>query len=331
MDITVVGSGGWGTALAILLNGNGHNVTIWSFAQSEIDYIRENHENALLKGVTVPEEIQLTTDISCVSGKKLVVSATPSFAVRSTAKLMAPYLDRDAIIVSVTKGIERDTSLRMTEIIAEVTGNTVAALSGPTHAEEVGRKIPTGCVVACPDRAVAEKVQDIFMCDRFRVYICDDIAGVELGAALKNIYALIAGILDGAGCGDNTKALMMTRGLTESARLGVAMGGRKETFAGLSGVGDLIVTCCSMHSRNHRCGILIGQGKDVQTAMKEVGAVVEGYYASASAHQLAEKYGIEMPIAEAAYHALYEGGTVSDAIGGLMRRAPRHETESSWL
>ena len=331
MDIAVVGSGGWGTALAILLHSNGHKVTIWSFAQSEIDYIREHHENALLKGVTIPEGIDLTTDISVVCGKPLVVSAVPSFAVRSTAAAMAPHLDKETVIVSVTKGIERDTSKRMTEIIAEVTGNPVVALSGPTHAEEVGRGIPTGCVVACPDQKIAEMVQDVFMCDRFRVYASPDIVGVELGAALKNIYALIAGVLDGAGCGDNTKALMMTRGLTESARLGVALGGQKETFAGLSGVGDLIVTCCSMHSRNHRCGILIGQGMNPQDAMKEVGAVVEGYYASASAHQLAEKCGIEMPIAEAAYQALYGDVGVEATISKLMRRNRRHETEESWI
>lgn len=331
MDITVVGSGGWGTALAVLLHNNGHHVTIWSYAQSELDYIQEHHENALLKGVFIPPEIALTTDISAVKGKPLVVSAVPSFAVRSTAEAMAPHLDEDTVIVSVTKGIERDTSRRMSEIIREVTGRTVAVLSGPTHAEEVGRRLPTGCVVACEDRAVAARVQDVFMCDVFRVYISPDIVGVELGAAFKNIYALIAGVLEGAGCGDNTKALMMTRGLTECARLGVALGAQKETFAGLSGVGDLIVTCCSMHSRNHRCGILIGQGHSAQEAMKEVGAVVEGYYASASAHDLSRKFGIEMPIADAAYEVLYGSGNVQDAINRLMRRDPRLETEKSWL
>lgn len=331
MNITVVGSGGWGTALAILLHKNGHNVTIWSFAQSEIDYINEHHENALLKGIHVPEEIALTTDISCVKGKPLVVSAVPSFAVRSTAKAMAPHLDPDTVIVSVTKGVERDTSLRMSQIIAEETGNTVAVLSGPTHAEEVGRGVPTGCVVACKEKTVAEMVQKAFISDAFRVYAGNDIVGAELGAALKNIYALIAGVLTGAGLGDNTKALMMTRGLTESARLGVALGAQKETFAGLSGVGDLIVTCTSMHSRNNRCGILIGQGKSPEEAMKEIGAVVEGYYASASAHYLAEKMGIEMPIAEAAYRVLYERANVQDTIADLMRRDPSTEVDITWL
>lgn len=331
MNITVVGSGGWGTALALLLHKNGHHVTIWSFSQSEIDYIHQHHENALLKGIPIPEDIALTSDISAVSESPLVVSAVPSFAVRSTAQAMAPHLRENAVIVSVTKGIERDTSKRMSEILTEETAHTVAVLSGPTHAEEVGRGIPTGCVVVCPDKAVAEQVQGVFMSDVFRVYAGRDIVGAELGAALKNIYALIAGVLEGAGCGDNTKALMMTRGLTESARLGVALGAEKETFAGLSGVGDLIVTCCSMHSRNHRCGILIGQGKNVQEAMKEVGAVVEGYYATASAHQLAAKHGIEMPIADAAYQVLYGDGDVQSAIAQLMARDRRHEVDETWL
>lgn len=331
MNITVVGSGGWGTALAILLHNNGHQVTIWSFAQSELDYIREHHENALLKGIVIPEGIGLTTDISAVAGKDIVVSAVPSFAVRQTAEKMKPYLTQESVVVSVTKGIERDTAKRMSQILSEVTDATVAVLSGPTHAEEVGRGIPTGCVVACPDRAVAEKVQDAFMSPAFRVYASPDIVGVELGAALKNIYALISGVLTGAGCGDNTRALMMTRGLTESARLGVALGAQRETFAGLSGVGDLIVTCCSMHSRNNRCGILIGQGKKPDEAMKEVGAVVEGYYAAASAHDLAKKTGIEMPIAEAAYQALYEGLSVEDAIRHLMGRERGFEIEENWL
>ncbi len=331
MNIAVVGSGGWGTALAILLHNNGHQVAMWSFSQKEVDYIQAHHENELLRGVVIPQEISLTTDISVVAGKDLVVSAVPSFAVRQTAEKMKEHLTPGTVLVSVTKGIERDTAKRMSEILTEVTGHTVAVLSGPTHAEEVGRGVPTGCVVACPDRAVAERVQDVFMSPSFRVYAGQDIVGVELGAALKNIYALVAGVLDGAGCGDNTKALMMTRGLTESARLGVALGAQRETFAGLSGVGDLIVTCCSMHSRNHRCGILIGQGKKTQEAMKEVGAVVEGYYAAASAHDLARKTGIEMPIAEAAYQALYEGLGVEDAIRMLMGRSRRHEIEENWL
>lgn len=331
MNITVVGSGGWGTALAVLLHNNGHQVTLWSFSQDELDYIHSHGENALLKGVRIPQEIELTTDLASVAGKDLVVSAVPSFAVRQTAERMKEHLTEGTILVSVTKGIERGTARRMSEILTEVTGATVAVLSGPTHAEEVGRGIPTGCVVACPSKTVAETVQDAFMSPVFRVYGSPDIVGVELGAALKNIYALIAGVLEGAGCGDNTKALMMTRGLTESARLGVALGAQRETFAGLSGVGDLIVTCCSMHSRNHRCGILVGQGKKAKEAMDEVGAVVEGYYAAASAHDLAARTGIEMPIAEAAYQALYEDLGVEEALRGLMGRDRRHELEENWL
>ena len=331
MNITVVGGGSWGTALAILLHGNGHRVTVWCYSEADAEYLRSHRESRHLKGVKIPEEIEVTADISVVSGADLVVSAVPSFAVRETAEKLRDHLRPGTILVSVTKGIERGTAKRMSQILSEVTGHTTAALSGPTHAEEVSRHIPTGCVVACADDAVAEQVQDVFMNPAFRVYAGTDVVGVELGAALKNIYALIAGVLDGASCGDNTKALMMTRGLTEAARLGVALGAERETFAGLSGVGDLIVTCCSMHSRNYRCGILIGQGMDPQSAMREVGAVVEGYYAAASAHELAQKTGVEMPIAEAAYQSLYGSMTPAEAIEALMGRAKKREAETNWL
>jgi glycerol-3-phosphate dehydrogenase (NAD(P)+) len=331
MNVAVVGSGGWGTALAILLCENGHDVTVWSYLKTESETLRTTRENPLLKGVVLPEALTFTDDIACVAGKDLVVMATPSFAVRSTAKQVKDHLDENTVLVSVSKGIEQGTSKRLSEVIAEETGRTVAVLSGPSHAEEVARRIPTGCVAACTDRAMAQFVQNAFMNERFRVYCSPDAVGVELGAALKNVIALCAGVCDGMGLGDNTKALMMTRGLTESARLGVALGAQKETFAGLSGVGDLIVTCCSMHSRNHRCGILIGQGKTAKEAMDEVGAVVEGYYASASARQLAEKCGIEMPIADAAYQVLYGDGNVQEAIGQLMRRSRRREIDETWL
>ena len=306
MEIAVVGSGGWGTALARLLVKNGHAVTLWSFHEQEAKTLSETRENRLLKGVTLPD-MHFTSDPACVAGKQLVVMASPSFAVRTTAERIAPYLREDAVLVSVSKGIEAGTSKRLSEILREVTGRTVAVLCGPSHAEEVARDIPTGCVAACEDIAVAEMVQEVFMNERFRVYASTDVVGVELGAALKNVIALCAGISDGMGFGDNTKALLMTRGLTEVARLGVAMGGKKETFAGLAGVGDLIVTCTSMHSRNRRAGILIGQGKSVQAAMEEVGAVVEGYYAAKSAYELAEKAHVEMPIVRQAYATLYEG------------------------
>ena len=270
--------------------------------------------------------------MSCVKGCGLVVLATPSFAVRTTAAKLKDLVDPGTILVSVSKGIEKDTSLRLSQVIEEEIGDKcpVVVLSGPSHAEEVGRRIPTGVVAAASDRAVAEQVQDLFMNHRFRVYTSDDKVGTELCAALKNIIALCAGCCDGMGCGDNTKALLMTRGLAEMARLGVALGGRKETFTGLAGVGDLIVTCTSMHSRNRRCGILIGQGKGIQEAIREVGAVVEGYYAAASARVLAQKTGVDMPIAQAAYEVLYEGRDVHGVVADLMTRSKRSELEESW-
>ena len=326
MRIVVLGSGGWGTALANLLAEQGHDVTLWSFFREESDRLRERRENPLLPGVTLWPGIRFTSDLSCVKDAEMIVVATPSFAVRQTAEQIAPLVRRDQRIVSVTKGIEAGTSARMSEILTEATGCTVAVLSGPSHAEEVGRNVPTGCVAACKDRTVAELVQDTFMSRRFRVYITDDVVGVELGAALKNVIALCAGITDGMSCGDNTKALLMTRGLAEIARLGAAMGGKKETFAGLAGVGDLIVTCTSMHSRNRRAGILIGQGKTPEEAMKQVGAVVEGYYAAKSAYELSAKMGVEMPITREAYGILYEGKDPRDAVQDLMLRSKRWET-----
>lgn len=328
MQIAVVGSGGWGTALAKLLTENGHEVTLWSFLKEESEQLQKTRENPLLKGVKLPD-MAFTCDPACVAGKKVVVMASPSFAARSTSELVKPYLDQDAVLVSVAKGIEAGTSKRLSEIIGEVTGRTVAVLCGPSHAEEVGRGIPTGCVAACPDIRLAEMLQDIFMNENFRVYSSTDVVGVELGAALKNVIALCAGICDGMGFGDNTKALLMTRGLTEMARLGMAMGSRHDTFAGLAGVGDLIVTCTSMHSRNRRAGILIGQGKDPQAAMQEVGAVVEGYYAAKSAYELSQKMGVEMPIAAEAYAILYEGKDAREAVRSLMTRSKRHEFEDA--
>ena len=333
MKITVLGSGGWGTALAILLLDNGNDVTLWSFLEKEAEVLRETRENPMLKGVPLPEELKITTGMDCLKDSELVVMATPSFAVRETARKAAPLLREDAIVVSVAKGIEKDTALCLTQVIEEELGGRgrVVALSGPSHAEEVGRRVPTGVVAASGDRAAAELVQDVFMSPRFRVYTNSDVLGVELGAALKNVLALCCGISDGMGLGDNTKALLMTRGMTEMARLGVALGGKKETFAGLSGMGDLIVTCTSMHSRNRRCGILIGQGRSVQEAMKEVGATVEGYYAALSAHQLAEKAGVEMPICQSAYRVLYEGQDVREVLGSLMNRNKKREVDESWI
>ena len=333
MKITVLGSGGWGTALALLLTDNGHDVTLWSHSAQRSALLERTRENPRLPGVPLPEALHLSAALDSLRESGAVVMATPSFAVRETARMAAPLLREDAVVVSAAKGVERDTALCMTQVIEEELGGKgrVAALSGPSHAEEVGRRAPTGCVAASRDMAAAELVQDVFMSPRFRVYTNSDVLGVELGAALKNVLALCCGVSDGMGLGDNTKALLMTRGMTEMARLGVALGGRKETFAGLSGMGDLIVTCTSMHSRNRRCGILVGQGKSVEEAMKEVGATVEGYYAALSAHQLAEKAGVEMPICECAYRVLYEGQSVREVVGALMSRNKKREVDESWI
>ena len=333
MKTAVLGSGGWGTALALVLLENGNDVTLWSYFEEESRVLRETGENPMLKGVPLPKELGLTADLSCVKGCPVVVLATPSFAVRTTARRLAPLLAPGTVVVSVSKGIEKDTSLTLTDAIGEELGPDfpVVALCGPSHAEEVGRGVPTAVVSASRNQKAAELVQDLFMNGRFRVYTSPDIVGVELGAALKNIIALCAGVCDGMGFGDNTKAALMTRGLTEIARLGVSMGGRRETFAGLTGVGDLIVTCTSMHSRNRRCGILIGQGVPVQEALEQIGAVVEGYYATATGKSLAEKMGVEMPITQAAYSVLYERKDPHLVITELMTRAKKHEIEESWL
>ena len=270
MKVSVVGSGAWGTALAIRLHKNGHDVTMWTFEKNLIEEMETTRRNIRLPGAILPEGLKISGDYACVRGSKLVVIASPSFPMRSVCRGVAPFLDEDAVVVSVTKGIEDGTCKRMSEIVAEETGRNVVVLSGPSHAEEVSKDVPTGCLAACADMELARFVQDAFMSDVFRIYTSPDPVGAELGAALKNVIALCAGICDGLGHGDNTKAMLMTRGLTELARLGVAMGANKDTFTGLSGVGDLIVTCTSMHSRNRRAGILIGQGKGVQEAMQEV-------------------------------------------------------------
>lgn len=332
MKVSVLGSGGWGTALALVLSDNGHQVTLWSHREERTVLLRETHENTRLPGISLPESMIFTSDLSHLTESELVVMVTPSVAVRETARGAAPYIQKGTIIVSCSKGIERDTALSQSQILEEeLPGCPVVVLSGPSHAEEVGKRIPTGCVAASRDMAAAETVQSLFMNPSFRVYTNSDVMGVELGAALKNVLALCCGISDGMGLGDNTKALLMTRGMTEMARLGVAMGGRKDTFAGLSGMGDLIVTCTSMHSRNRRCGILIGEGKTPQEAIKEVGAVVEGYYAAYSAHQLSQKMGVEMPICCCAYRILYEGLPVNNVVESLMTRNKKHEVDETWI
>ena len=332
MKVAVVGSGAWGTALAIRLCKNGHDVTMWTYEKELIPQMNETHRNPRLPVAVLPENLVISGDYGCVTGCKLVVMASPSFPARSVCRGVTPYLDADAVLVSVTKGLEAGTHMRMSEVVAQETGREVVALTGPSHAEEVAINVPTGLLAACANQEMAEFVQDAFMADTLRVYTSPDAVGAELGAALKNVIALCAGITDGLGCGDNTKAMLMTRGLTETARLGVALGAQKETFAGLAGVGDLIVTCTSMHSRNRRAGILIGQGKDAQTAMQEVGAVVEGYYAAKSAYELGKAKGIDMPITEAAYKVLYEGAEVRSTFLGLMGRNRKAESEDAgWL
>jgi glycerol-3-phosphate dehydrogenase (NAD(P)+) len=333
MKIAVVGSGGWGTALALLLTKNGNDVTLWSYYEKETAAMRQTGENPFLKGVAIDERLKLTSDLGCISDAQMVVLATPSFAVRETARRMAKLLAPETLVVSVSKGIEQNTCLCMTEIIGQEIGRScrIAALSGPSHAEEVGRGIPTAVVSACEDMSAAEQIQNIFMNERFRVYTTDDVIGVELGAALKNVIALCAGCCDGMGYGDNTKAMLMTRGLAEIARVGVEMGGRRDTFGGLAGMGDLIVTCTSMHSRNRRAGILIGQGKTARQAMDEVGAVVEGYYAAAAGVELSKRYKVEMPITEAAYRVLYNGAPIDTVFADLMKRSRKREIEESWL
>ena len=331
MRIAVIGSGAWGTALAIRLCRNGHDVTIWTHDAEKAAAMALARRCPRLPEAALPPALAVTADPACAAGCRLVVIATPSIALREVCGRVAPHLDSGAVVVTVTKGIENGTLMRMSEVAAQETGRPVVVLTGPSHAEEVAADIPTGLLAACTDPALAELVQDAFMSDVLRVYTSEDPVGAELGGALKNIIALCAGIGDGLGCGDNTKSMLMTRGLTEMARLGVSMGAHRNTFAGLSGVGDLIVTCTSMHSRNRRAGILIGQGKDVRTAMKEVGAVVEGYYAAESAWALSRQQGVEMPIVQAAHEVLYQGIPARQAMYGLLTRKRKSEEDMGWM
>lgn len=333
MKITVLGSGGWGTAAALLLHTNGHKVTLWSHSAEKAEILSVKRENTLLKNIRIPDAISVTNDLRGLKDDAMIVFAAPSFALREIVKAAAPNITGGTVLVSLTKGVEQGTHLRMSEIIRQETGGVcpVAVLSGPSHAEEVALGVPTGCVAAAEEQSVAEIVQRTFMNDVFRVYTHDDVVGVELAGALKNVVALCCGVSDGAGLGDNAKALLMTRALSEISLLAEAMGGRKETLAGLAGIGDLIVTCTSMHSRNRRCGILIGQGKSAQEAKNEIGAVVEGYFAARGAHELSGVYGVEMPICEAMYALLYCGAPLQPTIRALMQRTPRRESDCSWV
>lgn len=324
----VIGSGSWGTALARVLSKNGHEVTLWSRREEESRMPREERENkSKLPGVKIPDDILCTTDLEqTVEGKDILVLATASPSIRSMAKKMAPYVADGQIIVDVSKGIEDSTLMILTDVIEqEIPQCQATVLSGPSHAEEVGRDIPTTVVAGAKDRETAEYIQNLFMNKVFRVYTSPDMLGIELGGALKNVIALAAGAADGLGCGDNTKAALITRGIAEMSRLGVAMGGHIETFNGLTGIGDLIVTCASMHSRNRRAGILIGQGKTMQEAMDEVKMVVEGVNSAKAAKTLAEKYGIDMPIVQEVNQVLFEDKPAREALADLMLRDKKIE------
>lgn len=326
--VGVIGAGSWGIALAKLLDGNGHQVTVWSIIKEEIEMLQKEHEHKdKLPGVKLSENMCFTNDLEeAMKDKDILVLAVPSPYTRSTAHSMASYLKDGQIIVNVAKGIEEHTMLTLSQIIEEELPTAqVAVLSGPSHAEEVGRGIPTTIVVGAKKKETAEYLQNIFMNNVFRVYISPDVLGIELGAALKNVVALSAGIADGLGYGDNTKAALITRGITEIARLGTAMGGRFETFCGLTGIGDLIVTCASMHSRNRRAGILIGQGKTMQEAMDEVKMVVEGVYSAKAAMELSKKYGVDVPIIEQVNLVLFEGKPAAEAVKDLMLRDKKIE------
>lgn len=326
--VSVIGGGSWATALAALLAKNGHHVTLWSILQEEIDMLKEKHEQIeKLPGVKLPEDMIFTTDIKeAVEGMEAVVLAVPSSFTRSTAHKMKDFVSKGQIIVNVAKGIEDSTLMTLTEIIEEEIPQAVAAvMSGPSHAEEVGKGLPTTIVVGARKKATAEFLQNLFMNDVFRVYTSPDVLGIELGGALKNVVALAAGIADGLGYGDNTKAALITRGIMEISRLGTVMGGKFETFCGLTGIGDLIVTCASMHSRNRRAGILIGQGKTMDEAMDEVKMVVEGVYSAKAAMGLARKYNVQLPIIEQVNAVLFENKPASEAVKELMLRDKKIE------
>ena len=325
--VGILGGGSWGIALAVLLHKNGHEITVWSALESEIRMLQENHEHKMLPGVKLSEDTGFTTDSRrAVEGKDLLVMSVASSYTRETAGRISAFVQPGQRIVNVAKGIEEGTLMTLSEIIEqEIPQADVAVMSGPSHAEEVGRGIPTTIVVGAKTQETAEYIQNLFMNEVFRVYISPDILGMELGGSLKNVVALAAGIADGLGYGDNTKAALITRGITEIARLGTAMGGRFETFCGLTGIGDLIVTCASMHSRNRRAGILIGQGKSCEEAMAEVQMVVEGVHSAKAAMTLAEKYGVQLPIIEQVNAVLFAGKSADQAVKDLMLRDKKTE------
>ncbi len=331
-DFTILGMGGFGLSLAVMLNNFGHNVTVWSAFKQEIEDIRRDGENKQkLPGVKISDEIQLTDDISSVKNAEIVIFGIPTKKVREVAKKAAPYISPNTVVVNTGKGLEEGSLKRMSEVLEEeLPDSPIVVLSGPSHAEEVALGMPTTVVAASKDKKYSDYIQSVMSNNTFRIYINDDLVGCELGGSLKNVIALCAGICDGMGFGDNTKAALMTRGITEIARLGVALGGKEETFAGLTGIGDLIVTCTSMHSRNRRAGILIGQGVSPEKAVEQVGTV-EGYICTKAAYELAQKVGIDMPITEQCNNVLFHGLSSKAAVNNLMGRPKRHEAETVWV
>lgn len=329
--VGVLGAGSWGTALAILLHDNGHDVTVWSIDPKEVEMLSEKREHvSKLPGVHISEEIMITNEMEeAIKGKDFLVLAVPSIFTRSTAAKMKQYVVDGQMIVDVAKGIEEDTLMTLSQQISqEIPQADVAVLSGPTHAEEVGRKLPTSCVIGAKTKKTAEYLQSAFNSKVFRVYTSPDMLGIELGGSLKNVIALAAGIADGLGYGDNTKAALITRGIVEIGRLGVKMGGKLESFCGLTGIGDLIVTCASVHSRNRKAGYLMGQGKSMEEAMKEVNMVVEGVYSAKAAIKLAQKYEVPMPIVDEINKVLFEGKDPKQAVDDLMLRESKIENSS---
>ncbi len=332
-NVSIIGGGSWGIALVVLLHKNGHKITMWSALANEIEMLKANHEHKSLPGVKLPEDMVFTTDDKeAVEGKDLLVMAVASAYTRETSNRLSCHVAPEQKIVNVAKGIEENTLMTLSEIIEqEIPQADVAVLSGPSHAEEVGRGLPTTIVVGAKSKKTAEYIQSLFMNEVFRVYVSPDVLGIELGGSLKNVVALAAGIADGLGYGDNTKAALITRGITEIARLGIVMGGKFETFCGLTGIGDLIVTCASMHSRNRRAGILIGQGKSYEEAMQEVQMVVEGVYSAKAAMQLSQKYNVQLPIIEQVNAVLFEGKDAAQAVKDLMLRDKKIEvTDAEW-
>ena len=332
MNIFVYGSGAWGTALSMLLCGNGHRVTLWTHDPEKAAAMVRTRKNPALAGAVLPRELDVTADPAGAEGAELVLFASPSNILRRTARTAAPHVRPGTVLVSAAKGIEEGTGLRMSEVIRQEVGGDcpVAVLSGPSHAEEVSRRMATGCVAACGDKAVAELVQRAFMNDMFRVYANQDVVGVELCGAAKNVIALGCGIIDGLALGDNAKALFMTRAMAELANLCLKAGGQRTTCLGLAGMGDLIVTCLSVHSRNRRAGLLIGRGAPVALALREVGAVVEGYYAAASVTELGKRLVVELPICQSVYGILYEDGDPEAMLHRLMNRDRRSEFDYNW-